>query len=472
MTPEQFCARAGVTRRELRRLHVRGRISEPYTDDDIDEAVDKLHKLGKPKPCAVCGSVDDSDWHRCCSVCGVRADGEDDVESVFGFYVKRDGPRRAQSACRSCRRKARKRPDKTKVKREPVAKAAAALAAVVELPPTPQMNRRTWYDDTVKMKCDGTSSIRFGPIELDVITHNTPEGAAMVPPIDPHYVFDTTEKIILANALKNDERTFVHGPSGGGKTSGARQICALLNWPFYRLPMSGDMGVAEIVGNTEVVVDVNGVAVTAFVDGILLRAMLNGGLLLIDEITATPPHILLELQEVLERSIDPHGDWRRGVAHCRYYCKQTSEIIEAHPRFRIVATDNTAGIGDTTGAYAGTNALNEAFRSRFTQWYRKDFPDFETWVDIIEANTGCAPSEATSIVKIATDCNRVSSLLPGTINSDVSFAINPRDTLAIARLTKIYGDIGLAFLIGYVDRLEGGDREFLLDVLRNHGVHS
>lgn len=468
MTPEQFCANAGITPRELRRLHVRGRISEPYTNADVDEVRGKLRKLGEPKPCAVCGSVDDSDWHRCCSVCGVRADGEDEVESVFGFYAKKNGPRRAQSACRDCRRKARKKPKRVRPEHvpEPVAEAAHTTMST----PVVKMNRRKPYECTVRMKRDNTDFIRFGPIELDVITHNTPEGASMVPPIDPNYVFDTTEKIVLANALKNDERTFIHGPSGAGKTSGVSQMCALVNWPLYRLPMSGDMGVAEIVGNTEVVIDNDGNAVTAFVDGLLLRSMLNGGVLLIDEITATPPHILLELQQVLERSIDPAADWRRGVPHCRFYCKQTSEIVEAHPRFRIIATDNTAGTGDVTGAYAGTNALNEAFRSRFTQWYRKEYPDPETWADIIEANTGCAPRDAAEIVKIAIDCNRVSSLLPGTINSDVSFAINPRDTLSIGRQTLVYGDIGIAFLVAYVDRLEGTDREFLLDVLRNHGA--
>ena len=282
----------------------------------------------------------------------------------------------------------------------------------------------------------------------------------MVPTLDPNFVFDAGEAVVLANALSNDESTWIWGPTGAGKTSGIQQVCALRNQPLYRVNMSGDFTVSDFVGSTKVVVDeTSGQAVTEFSDGVLLKAMLEGGVLLIDEVTATPASVLMALQAVLER----------GVSTVQFVNTENGgEVIHAHPLFRILVTDNTNGQGDLTGAYSGTHVMNEAFRSRFTQWLRKGYPEGKTWSKMVAAKTGLSFENATKIVKLAREVNKGSALL-GASKVTNQMVISPRDTLSIARLFSVYGDMKVSFRIGLIDSMHVGDadRQFVIDLLNS-----
>lgn len=308
----------------------------------------------------------------------------------------------------------------------------------------------------------------FGPFNVPKIAKNTREGAGMVPRLDPEFVFEPGESVILANALVNAEPTWIYGPSGSGKTSGIKQMCAILNWPLYRINMHADVSSSDFVGTTEVVIDEDsGNAVTAFVDGALLRAMRNGGVLLIDEVTATPAHILLVLQAVFERVEDPKASWEAGLPHTTFLNSQTGETIKAHRNFRIIVTDNTNGQGDTTGAFAGTNVMNEATRSRFSQWLYKDFPTADVWKGLLVAKAGVSEKEADAIVGVAMDVNKGSAQLGAQVVTS-GMVINPRDTLAVARLARTFGDVGIAFKVGVVNAMTptDPDRTFVVDLIK------
>lgn len=313
-------------------------------------------------------------------------------------------------------------------------------------------------------------NLRFGPVQLPVIQDNTPLGQGMVPKEDPHYTFDSGEAVVLANALNNAEATWIFGPSGSGKTSGIRQIAAMLNWPMFRVNMNGDFSVADFVGTTEVCIDEEtGNAVTRFVPGPLLQAMQHGGILLVDEFSATPAHILLVLQAVLERVEDVHAAWAAGETHAQFVnTADGGKVIHAHPRFRILVTDNTNGQGDVTGAFAGTNVMNEATRSRFTQWLHKGFPSPSDWRAMLQKKTGCTADTAKAIVGVATEVNKHSALLGATTVTS-SIVINPRDTLAVGRLVGNFGGaVDVAFNVGVVNSMNPGDpdRQFLVDLIK------
>jgi MoxR-like ATPase len=197
------------------------------------------------------------------------------------------------------------------------------------------------------------------------------------------------------------------------------------------------------------------------VDGFLKQAMIHGGILLIDEVTATPAHVLMCLQAVLERT---PGQPPRLVD------SRTSEIVEAHPRFRVIVSDNTNGQGDVTRSYQGTNVMNEAFRNRFGLWMDKTYPEPSAWSEILQTKTKVLPAVADQIVKIAGIVNSGSAMLgaPGgtvTCNSVVS----PRDTLNVARLAVILGQLKAAFQMGLIKAMhkENPDRQFIEDTIRN-----
>lgn len=315
-------------------------------------------------------------------------------------------------------------------------------------------------------------TISFGPIRLPVVRDNTPDGARKVPDVDAGFMLDPGEAVVLANMLRNAEPTWLWGPSGAGKTSGIKQMCATLNWPLYRVQMTADFAVADFVGVTQVTIDEKtGQAVTTFRDGLLIQAMLNGGVLLVDEVSVAPPGVLMALQAVLERSGgDVDSVWRDGGSWCSYINTENGgEVIHAHPRFRIAVTDNTNGQGDATGAYSGTNVMNEAFRSRFTQWLRKDYPAQSVWIKILTNKVrGLSKNDATRIVQVALDVNEGSALL-GSKKVTNEAVINPRDTLAVARLFMVFGDLSIAFKVGVLDSMQGDspDRQFIADLVRN-----
>ena len=349
----------------------------------------------------------------------------------------------------------------------PVHGAALSIITGEEKTPAPlPPGHRYWNQG----KSEGTSEeVEFGPIKLNTVVDNTEDGQSHVPALDPHFSFDSGEAVVLANALKRAEPTWIFGPSGSGKTSGIKQIAAVTNWPLYRVNMHADVSVADFVGSTEVVIDPDtGNAITKVVDGVLPQAMLNGGILLIDEITATPAHILLVLQAVLERAENPEELWANGESHTTFVNTiNGGETIHAHPRFRIIVTDNTNGQGDITGSFAGTNVMNEATRSRFTMWLHKEYPSTGAWRAMLRNKTGVDAETAKAIVGVAQDVNKGSAQLASqTVTNNM--VINPRDTLAVARLVKSFGDIGVAFKVGVINSMNPGDPDiqFVTDLIK------
>lgn len=461
--------------------------------------------------CKTCGRAPGF-HHKHCK-CGVEADGVDELGVLFGWRKNASKPGHVmpQSQCRSCRSSkpgTKPAPSVVKPIHPLVKQGLSELAAVEEelskpvaptpalpAPPTPtpipaepdpeeEMSKAPTQAPVLESKClhvmpilptvkykGDPKPLYFGPINIAPNVLNTVEGQSMVPDVDKHFSMEADEAVILANAIANAENTWVWGHSGTGKTSGIVQICALLNRPLYRINMSGDVSIDDIIGSPQVVVDeATSQGVTRFAYGRLIKAMLNGGVLLIDEITSAPPHVLMALQQVSEPCDNVHEVWKKGKAHAKYVCTANEgETIHAAKGFRIIVTDNTNGQGDTSGLFAGTNAMNEAFRSRFSQWHEKGFPSAITWRQIIVAKTGIDAKQAEKIVEVAKKVNKGSAIFDNAKTVTNNMVINPRDTLAIARLSKVYGKIKVAFHVGLINGMKScdPDRVFLKDLVKN-----
>ena len=168
----------------------------------------------------------------------------------------------------------------------------------------------------------------------------------LVPKIDEHFYFPA-ETGDLIDALNNNERCLLLGPTGCGKSETVLQVCARGNLPVKRLNLTGDTTVADLVGKYVV----KGKEMI-FEYGILSQSIKDGTILLIDELSSGLPAILFALQAVLE----PGGKLT--------LVEKDGEVLTPHPDFRIVATSNNIK-GEDSGLYTATNVLNSAFLDQF-----------------------------------------------------------------------------------------------------------
>ena len=89
-----------------------------------------------------------------------------------------------------------------------------------------------------------------------------------------------------------------------------------------------------------------------FVHGPLSQSVRDGHVLIMNEIDLMDPSELAGLNDVIE-------------GQPQVIAQNGGEVIRPHPKFRLVATGNSAGAGDQTGLYQGVLRQNLAFLDRF-----------------------------------------------------------------------------------------------------------
>src|ERR671915_899663 len=173
-----------------------------------------------------------------------------------------------------------------------------------------------------------------------------------VPDLDPDYIFDReTTLAILAGFAKN-RRVMITGYHGTGKSTHIEQVAARLNWPCVRINLDSHVSRIDLVGKDSIVLQ-EGKQVTEFRDGILPWALQNNIALVFDEYDAGRPDVMFVIQRVLESS-------------GRLTLLDQSRVIKPHPAFRLFATANTIGLGDTSGLYHGTQQINQGQMDRWS----------------------------------------------------------------------------------------------------------
>ncbi|AMD00397.1 AAA family ATPase [Halomonas chromatireducens] len=196
--------------------------------------------------------------------------------------------------------------------------------------------------------CDTAHTFKL-PLPWPVPAFSEPE--EHVPDPDPAFRFmpDVTTAILMGFA--HNRRVYLHGPHGSGKSSHIEQVAARLNWPCIRINLDGHITRADLIGRDMVVIR-DGKQVTEFVPGILVWALERPVAIVFDEYDAGRPDVMFVIQRLLE-------------SQGRLTLLDQNRVITPHPAFRLFATANTAGQGDATGLYAGTQALNQAQMDRW-----------------------------------------------------------------------------------------------------------
>lgn len=200
-----------------------------------------------------------------------------------------------------------------------------------------------------------------------------------------HYDYDTTLGLLYAFERSNRNAVWLQGYAGTGKTQLVLNLCRRLNREVVRVNLDSSITRSDLIGDW-VVRD----GATHFQHGLLPQAMRRGAVLLLDEYDLGNPYILALFRPVLE------------LVPSLVILENGGERVEPHPDFRIVATANTWGNGDTSGLYGTTQSLSLADRQRFSLFLEMNYlkPAIEEKI-LKDAVPNLDAEEAESLVKLA-----------------------------------------------------------------------
>lgn len=268
---------------------------------------------------------------------------------------------------------------------------------------------------------------------------------AHVPERDPHFQFedDVTRAVLMGFA--HSRRVYLHGPHGSGKSTHIEQVAARLNWPCVRVNLDGHVTRADLIGRDMVVVR-DGLQVTEFVPGILVWALERPIALVFDEYDAGRPDVMFVIQRLLE-------------AQGHLTLLDQNRVITPHPTFRLFATANSAGQGDPTGLYAGTQPLNQAQLDRWQVVVSLDYPQPAREAAILCARLpGLDPALADKMVQFAGFCRRAFA------QGDLSSIVTLRTLITWAENRALLGQTAEALRLAYLNRCDPAEQPLVAEL--------
>ncbi|WP_417413030.1 cobaltochelatase subunit CobS [Hoeflea sp.] len=296
---------------------------------------------------------------------------------------------------------------------------------------------------------DTTVKVRdvFG-IDSDISVPAYKERDAYVPDLDPDYLFDRDTTLAILAGFAHNRRVMVSGYHGTGKSTHIEQVAARLNWPCVRVNLDSHVSRIDLVGKDAIVVR-EGMQVTEFKDGILPWAYQHNVALVFDEYDAGRPDVMFVIQRVLESS-------------GRLTLLDQSRVIRPHPAFRLFATANTVGLGDTTGLYHGTQQINQAQMDRWSIVTTLNYLPHDQEVDIVASKVkefakGDGRDAISRMVRVA-DMTRSSF-----INGDLSTVMSPRTVITWAENAEIFGDVAFAFRLTFLNKCDELERALVAE---------
>jgi cobaltochelatase CobS len=271
-----------------------------------------------------------------------------------------------------------------------------------------------------------------------------------VPPLDPDYLFDRNTTLAILAGFAFNRRVMVQGYHGTGKSTHIEQVAARLNWPLVRVNLDAHVSRIDLVGKDAIILK-DGQQVTEFRDGILPWAVQNNIALVFDEYDAGRPDVMFVIQRVLEAS-------------GRLTLLDQNRVITPHPAFRLFATTNTIGLGDTSGLYHGTQQINQGQMDRWSIVTTLNYLPHDKEVGIVLAKAkSYAQSEKGK--KLVSNMVRLADLTRSAfINGDVSTVMSPRTVITWAENAEIFGDIGFAFRLTFLNKCDELERAVVAEL--------
>jgi cobaltochelatase CobS len=226
-------------------------------------------------------------------------------------------------------------------------------------------------------------------------------------------------------------------------------VAARLNWPCVRVNLDSHISRIDLIGKDAIVIK-DGQQVTEFRDGILPWAYQHNVALCFDEYDAGRPDVMFVIQRVLESS-------------GRLTLLDQSRVIRPHPAFRLFATANTIGLGDTTGLYHGTQQINQAQMDRWSIVSTLNYLPHDNEVEIVLAKA--RHYRTTEGRDIVNKMVRVADLTRNAfMNGDISTVMSPRTVITWSENAEIFaGDVGFAFRLTFLNKCDELERPIVAE---------
>jgi cobaltochelatase CobS len=287
----------------------------------------------------------------------------------------------------------------------------------------------------------------FG-VDTDIEVPAFSEADERVPDLDPAYVFDPDTTMAIVAGFARNRRVMIQGYHGTGKSTHIEQVAARLNWPLIRINLDAHISRIDLVGRDAIVLR-DGQQVTEFREGLLPWALQHPVALVFDEYDAGRPDVMFVIQRVLE-------------TEGKLTLLDQNRVIRPNPWFRLFATTNTIGLGDTTGLYHGTQAINQGQMDRWNIVATLNYLPAATEAQIVLAKSGeyddpKGKATVEQMIKVA-DLSR-----QGFINGDISTVMSPRTVISWAQNALIFGDVGYAFRVSFLNKCDESERPLIAE---------
>jgi len=269
-----------------------------------------------------------------------------------------------------------------------------------------------------------------------------------VPEIDKNYIFDRDTTLAILSGFSFNKRVLVQGYHGTGKSTHIEQVAARLNWPCIRINLDSHVSRIDLIGKDAITIK-DGKQITEFKEGILPWSIQNPVALVFDEYDAGRPDVMFVIQRVLE-------------ADGSFTLLDKNKVIKQNKYFRLFATSNTVGLGDTTGLYHGTQQINQGQMDRWNIVTSLNYLSLEKEMEIILAknknlNNAKGKEKVANMIKVATLTRK------GFIAGDISTVMSPRTVLHWVENSEIFKDIGYGFRVTFLNKCDEIEKNIIAE---------
>lgn len=269
-----------------------------------------------------------------------------------------------------------------------------------------------------------------------------------VPAIDNNYKFDRDTTLAILSGFAFNKRVLIQGYHGTGKSTHIEQVASRLNWPCVRVNLDSHISRVDLIGKDAIILKDNK-QVTEFREGVLPWSIQNPVALVFDEYDAGRPDVMFVIQRVLEQE----GS---------FTLLDKNKVLRQNKFFRLFATTNTVGLGDTSGLYHGTQQINQGQMDRWNIITTLNYLSFEKEFEIILAknqklNNAKGKEIISNMIKVASLTRK------GFVNGDISTVMSPRTVLHWADNFEIFKDTGYSFRVTFLNKCDDLEKNIIAE---------